>query len=96
MLIAKGGITRNIDEDRLHEYKAKGYEPVTGRKTAPRVPQGEKPLERMNTEELLAKAAELGMDISDATTNKQRVEAIQAFLADTDAGASADSNKTEE
>lgn len=28
MLIQKGGITRNIDENRLHEYKAKGYAPV--------------------------------------------------------------------
>lgn len=25
MLIQKGGITRNISEDRLHEYTAKGY-----------------------------------------------------------------------
>ena len=28
MLIQKGGITRNIEESRLHEYKAKGYIPV--------------------------------------------------------------------
>lgn len=28
MLIQKGGITRNIDENRLHEYKAKGFAPV--------------------------------------------------------------------
>lgn len=28
MLIQKGGITRNIDESRLHEYKAKGYVPL--------------------------------------------------------------------
>lgn len=82
MLIQKGGITRNISEDRLHEYTAKGYAPVDAQE-AP-TPKGEKPLERMNTAELLEKAAELGMDISEATTNKQRVEAIQAFLADTE------------
>ena len=28
MLVKKGGISRNIDERRLHEYKAKGYAPV--------------------------------------------------------------------
>lgn len=28
MLIQKGGITRNISDDRLHEYAAKGYAPV--------------------------------------------------------------------
>ena len=28
MLIRKGGITRDIDERRLQDYKAKGYEPV--------------------------------------------------------------------
>ena len=28
MLVKKGGISRNIDEKRLHEYKAKGYAPA--------------------------------------------------------------------
>ena len=28
MLVEKGGISRNIDEKRLHEYKAKGYAPA--------------------------------------------------------------------
>lgn len=28
MLVKKGGISRNIDEKRLYEYKAKGYAPV--------------------------------------------------------------------
>lgn len=91
MLIQKGGITRNINPDRLHEYTAKGYEavdavgvtPAPPAPPEPPTPSGEKPLERMNTAELLEKAAELGMDISEATTNKQRVEAIQAFLAET-------------
>lgn len=27
MIVKKGGIARNIDKKRLHEYKAKGYEP---------------------------------------------------------------------
>lgn len=28
MLVKKGGIARNIDKTRLHEYTAKGYAPV--------------------------------------------------------------------
>lgn len=28
MLIQKGGVSRNVDEKRVHEYKAKGYTPV--------------------------------------------------------------------
>lgn len=28
MLIRKGGITRDVDERRLQDYRAKGYEPV--------------------------------------------------------------------
>ena len=41
---------------------------------------GEKSLEKMTTAELTQKAAELGVDISGATNNKQRIEAIQAFV----------------
>lgn len=41
---------------------------------------GEKPLERLNTKELEAKAAVLGIDISTATTNTQRKEMIQAHI----------------
>lgn len=36
MLIQKGGITRSIDADRLHEYKAKGYAPVAAAQAAPK------------------------------------------------------------
>lgn len=44
MLIKKGGITRNIDPDRLSEYKAKGYEAVDAVETVvePPAPSGEK------------------------------------------------------
>lgn len=37
MLISKGIIKRNIDEKRLPEYKAKGYEVV--KDTAPKPPK---------------------------------------------------------
>ncbi|MDL2273444.1 hypothetical protein LJC34_02715 [Oscillospiraceae bacterium OttesenSCG-928-G22] len=83
MLIKKGGISRNIDERNLASYKAKGFVPVTGEQAAPK-PQnsgGEKPIDKMNTDQLKQKAAVLGVDISACTTNKQRIEAIQAHLA---------------
>ena len=40
-----------------------------------------KPIEQMNTKELTKKAAELGVDISAATTNPQRAEMIMAHIA---------------
>lgn len=84
MLIKKGGITRNIDEMRLHEYNAKGYEPFAEEdaRTDPPAGGGEKPIERMNTAELTQKATELGVDISGASTNKLRAELIQAHLTE--------------
>ena len=45
-----------------------------------------KPIERMSTEELIQKAAELGIDISAATTNKQRAELILARIAENEDG----------
>ena len=41
MLIQKGGITRSIDNNRLPEYKAKGYTPVTVQ-AASAAPKGNK------------------------------------------------------
>lgn len=43
MLIQKGGVSRNIDEKRLHEYKAKGYTPAKEpeQKAAPKKPAKE-------------------------------------------------------
>jgi len=84
MLIRKGGITRNIDENRLHEYRAKGYAALDAEEdhTEALDGGGGKPIDRMNAAELKQKAAELGVDISGATTNKQRAEAIQAYRAE--------------
>lgn len=85
MLIKKGGISRNIDERNLAVYKAKGFVPVTGEQVAvnPKNDGAEKPIDRMNTDQLKQKAALLGVDISACTTNKQRIEAIQMHLAAT-------------
>lgn len=41
MLIEKDGITRNIDEKRLAEYKAKGYTPIDMKKAPPKPKQKE-------------------------------------------------------
>ena len=38
MIVKKGGITRNIDENRLHEYTAKGYAPCAVEATEEWVP----------------------------------------------------------
>lgn len=83
MLVGKGGIFRNIDEKRLREYLAKGFAPVVEESNtkAHDPDKSDKPIEKMNTEQLKAKAAELGVDISNATTNKQRAEVIMAFLS---------------
>ena len=42
MLIQKGGITRSIDNNRLHEYKAKGYVPAATVQAASAAPKGNK------------------------------------------------------
>lgn len=39
MLVKKGGISREIDEKRLEEYREKGYEPV---KPEPKASPGKK------------------------------------------------------
>lgn len=38
MIIKKGGISRNIDANRIHEYKTKGYTAVDVEETAPAPP----------------------------------------------------------
>ena len=86
MLVKKGGITRNIDEKRLHVYKAKGYTVAEVTPVTPQTPPADldpesKVIKRMTTDELTKKAAELGVDISGATNNEQRADAILAHIA---------------
>lgn len=61
------------NDSNYREYK-KGEKPaVTGNQG-----EGEKPHGQMNKEELLAKAAELGIEVPDGTTNIAIVEMIKA------------------
>ena len=50
MLIRKGGITRDIDANRLHEYKVKGYTPVAPQ-AAPAAPKGEEQPQKSRAKE---------------------------------------------
>lgn len=86
MLIEKNGITRDIAKARLSQYTCKGYKPVDNVPGNEIPTSDEKPLNKMKTEELTAKAAELGADISDAKTNLERVAIIEAFLNQKDGG----------
>ncbi|ADY54707.1 hypothetical protein Sgly_0341 [Syntrophobotulus glycolicus DSM 8271] len=70
MLIAKDGISREIDKSRLQEYRNKGYVPVEAQEQVK-----ERPLEKKNVEELKAYATENGIDISEAK-NKTEILAI--------------------
>lgn len=51
MLMRKGGVTRDINADRLHEYTAKGYAPVVTAQAAPAAPKGEKRPEKGKAKE---------------------------------------------
>ncbi len=42
MLIQRGGITRDIDENRLQEYIAKGYKQVEGEEKQEEAPKAKK------------------------------------------------------
>lgn len=71
----KPGDTADVDEVTAARRETAGIaKPGEAKKP------GDKSLEKMNTEELTQKAAVLGVDISAATTNKQRAEIIQAFV----------------
>jgi hypothetical protein len=75
MLIQKGGISREIEEKRLQEYKEKGYAAVENT-TANAVKT--KPLEKMTVEELKAYAEQNTIDIAAA---KNKVEMLALISA---------------
>ncbi len=80
MLIAKGGISREIEEKNLQEYIDKGYKPVEENHNDSPPETKNKPLNKMTMGELEAKALEIGIDISDCRNNAERAERIQGTL----------------
>ena len=50
MLIRKGGITRHINDNCLHEYKIKAYTPVAPQ-AAPDAPKGEEQPQKSRAKE---------------------------------------------
>lgn len=80
MLVAKNGISREIDEKNLQVYKDKGYKPV--KKTITEQPPVEdvddKPLKKMTVDELKEVATKNNIDISRA---KNKAEILEIILA---------------
>lgn len=73
----KKGDSVSVDEVTAKRWTSAGIAKTGDAKAAT---SAEKPLEKMKTEELVEKAAELGVDISQAGTNKEKAAAIQAFI----------------
>ena len=76
MRIEKGGISRNIDESRLFEYKDKGYVPVVEEESTER----EKPLEEFSLKELREFAKLNDIDISGAKTKEETLKAMEKWF----------------
>ncbi len=80
MLVAKNGISREIDEKNLQVYKDKGYVPV--KKTITEQPPvedvGDKPFKKMTIAELEGFAVKNNIDISEA---KNKAEILEIILA---------------
>lgn len=79
----KAGATTEVDNKTGARWEQAGIaKAADGQKP----PGEEKPIEKMNTEQLTQKAAVLGVDISACTTNQQRVDAIKAHLEPANGG----------
>ena len=77
MRIEKGGISRNIDESRLFEYKDKGYVPAAETEESA---EYEKPLEEFSLKELREFAKINGIDISGAKTKEEVLKAMEKWF----------------
>jgi hypothetical protein len=84
MLIAKDGISREIDEKNLQVYKDKGYVPIEDKTpTKPPVEDvDDKPLEKMTVDELKKFATENGVNISGVKTKAEILEIILSNAPD--------------
>ena len=77
MRIEKGGISRNIDESRLFEYKDKGYVPAAETEESA---EYEKPLEEFSLKELREFAKLNEIDISGAKTKEETLKALEKWF----------------
>ena len=77
MRIEKGGISRNIDESRLFEYKDKGYVPAAETEESA---EHEKPLEEFSLKELREFAKLNEIDISGAKTKEETLKALEKWF----------------
>lgn len=77
MRIEKGGISRNIDENRLFEYKDKGYVPAAETEESA---EHEKPLEEFSLKELREFAKLNEIDISGAKTKEETLKAMEKWF----------------
>ena len=81
MLVAKDGISREIDEKNLQVYKDKGYVPVEKVSVEETVIDDDdvgKPLKKMTIAELEGFAVKNNIDISEA---KNKAEILEIILA---------------
>ena len=79
MKIRKGGITRNINENRWHEYSEKGYKIVPENKqpeTAEAEPETDEDFEKMTVAELKAYAEYNNIDLGEATKKADILKVI--------------------
>ena len=77
MRIEKGGISRNIDESRIAEYKNKGYVPAAETEESA---EHEKPLEEFSLKELREFAKLNEIDISGAKTKEETLKAMEKWF----------------
>ena len=84
MLVAKNGISREIDEKNLQVYKDKGYVPVEKVSVEETVIDDDvgKPLKKMTIAELEGFAVKNNIDISGAKTKAEILEIILANAPD--------------
>jgi hypothetical protein len=75
--VRKLNVVKRINAKNLAAYEEKGFAKVDADDKV----VAEKPVAKMNTSELTAKAAELNVDISGAKNNAERAAIITDFIA---------------
>ena len=88
MLMQKGGIVRRVKEQRVQEFKEKGYIETTDNTVGGRIGGWDineasseyevipNPFKRLTTAELEQKALEMEVDLSDCKNNEERASKL--------------------